>query len=110
MLAARTPIRLWAPTLLFVVFAVAALFAANIEGSIGLGCADARNKGTCDNKATMRRDDLESAVLDGLQNRLMEPARTKIFCEEYARAMNRLYAEHNAQRTADTGALNKAER
>src|SRR3954454_17829671 len=39
MLAARTPIRLWAPTLLFVVFAVAALFAANIEGSIGLGGA-----------------------------------------------------------------------
>src|SRR3954466_8201993 len=39
MLAARTPIRLWAPTLLFVVFALAALFAANIEGSIGLGGA-----------------------------------------------------------------------
>src|SRR3954454_4754351 len=39
MLAARAPIRLWSPTLLFVVFAVAALFAANIEGSIGLGGA-----------------------------------------------------------------------
>ena len=58
----------------------------------------------------MRRDDLERAVLDGLQHRLMEPARTKIFCEEYARAMNRLHAEHNAQRGADSEALNKAER
>jgi site-specific DNA recombinase len=77
---------------------------------IYIGCANARNKGTCDNKATMRRDDLETAVLDGLQNRLMEPARTKIFCEEYARAMNRLHAEHNAQRTADADALSKAER
>jgi site-specific DNA recombinase len=75
-----------------------------------IGCANARNKGTCDNKATMRRDDLEKAVLDGLQNRLMEPARIKIFCEEYARAMNRLRAEHNAQRAADAEALNKAER
>jgi site-specific DNA recombinase len=75
-----------------------------------IGCANARNKGTCDNKATMRRDALETAVLDGLQNRLMEPARTRIFCEEYARAMNRLHAEHNAQRTADEDALNKAER
>ena len=75
-----------------------------------IGCANARNKGTCDNKATMRRDDLENAVLDGLQNRLMEPARTKIFCEEYARAMNRLHAEHNAQRAADADALSKAER
>ena len=75
-----------------------------------IGCANARNKGTCGNKATMRRDDLETAVLDGLQNRLMEPARTRIFCEEYARAMNRLHAEHNAQRTADADALSKAER
>src|SRR6266850_8181769 len=44
-----------------------------------IGSANARNKGTCDNKATIRRDALESAVLDGLQNRLMEPARTRIF-------------------------------
>jgi site-specific DNA recombinase len=75
-----------------------------------IGCANARNKGTCDNKATMRREILESAVLDGLQNRLMEPARTRIFCEEYARAMNRLHAEHNAQRATDEDALSKAER
>ena len=75
-----------------------------------IGCANTRNKGTCGNKATIRRDALENAVLDGLQNRLMEPARTRIFCEEYARAMNRLHAEHNAQRTADADALSKAER
>src|SRR5215467_7505985 len=75
-----------------------------------IGCANARNKGTCDNKGTMRRDNLETLVLDGLQNRLMEPARTKIFCEEYARAMNRLHAERNAQRAADEDALTRAER
>jgi site-specific DNA recombinase len=75
-----------------------------------IGCANARNKGTCDNKATMRRDDLESAVLDGLHHRLMEPARTKIFCEEYARTMNRLHAEYDAQRDADADALTRAER
>jgi site-specific DNA recombinase len=40
----------------------------------------------------------------------MEPARTKIFCEEYTRAMNRLHAEHNAQRAADEDALTRAER
>jgi site-specific DNA recombinase len=75
-----------------------------------IGCANARNKGTCDNKATMRRDDLEAAVLDGLQHRLMEPARTRIFCEEYARAMNRLHAQHNAHREADVDALRRTER
>ena len=58
----------------------------------------------------MRRDDLENFVLDGLQHRLMEPVRIKIFCEECARAMNRLHAEHNAQRAANAEALNKAER
>ena len=75
-----------------------------------IGCANARNKGTCDNHATMRRDDLEAAVLDGMQNRLMEPARTRIFCEEYARAMNRLHAERNAQCTTDQDALTRTER
>ena len=75
-----------------------------------IGCANARNKGTCDNKATMRRDDLETAVLEGLQHRLMEPARTKIFCEEYARAMNRLHAQYDAQRDADADALSRIER
>ena len=59
---------------------------------------------------TMRRDELEALVLDGLQNRLMEPARIKIFCEEYARAMNRLHVEHNARRAAKEEALAKAER
>jgi DNA ligase D-like protein (predicted ligase) len=51
--------------------------------------------------------DLEPGALG---NRLMEPARTKIFCEEYARAMNCLHAEHNAQRATDEDALSKVER
>ena len=75
-----------------------------------IGCANARNKGTGDNKATMRRDDLETIVLEGLQHRLMEPARTKIFYEEYARAMNRLHVERDAQRDADADALIRTER
>ena len=57
-----------------------------------IGCANARNKGTRDNKATMRRGYLETDVLEGLQHRLMELGRPKIFCEEYARAINRLHA------------------
>jgi len=40
----------------------------------------------------------------------MEPARTKIFCEEYARAMNRLHAERNAQRAVNEEALARSER
>ncbi len=62
-----------------------------------VGCAAARNKGTCENKRTIRRDALEAAVLDGLQHHLMDPALCEVFCHEYAREMNRLRIEHNAE-------------
>jgi hypothetical protein len=63
---------------------------------VRIGCANARNKGICSNKTTMRRDDLEAAVLEGLQHRLMDPDLMAVFCEEYARHMNALTQEHNA--------------
>ena len=46
---------------------------AVIWNQIRIGCANARNKGTCSNKHTIRRDQLEAAVLDGLQHHLMDP-------------------------------------
>src|SRR5215469_13812701 len=46
----------------------------------------------------------------GSSNWLSIMRNQEIFCEEYARAMNRLHAEHNVQRAADAEALNKAER
>ncbi|WP_339635115.1 recombinase family protein [uncultured Sneathiella sp.] len=61
-----------------------------------IGCAAARNKGTCDNLLTIRRDDLEALVLDGLGKHMMDPALTEVFCQHYAQTMNRLVAEHNA--------------
>lgn len=45
-----------------------------------LGCATARNKGTCDNRLNIRRDALETSVLQGLQNHLMEPSLFREFC------------------------------
>ena len=65
-----------------------------------IGCANARNKGTCDNKLTMHRTDLETMVLEGLQYRLLDGQHTKIFCEEFAREMNRLRSEAGAERDA----------
>jgi hypothetical protein len=50
-----------------------------------IGCANVRNKDTCTNQRTMRRDDLEGAVLEGLQHRLMDPDLMAVFCEEYTR-------------------------
>ncbi|WP_369522100.1 zinc ribbon domain-containing protein, partial [Brucella anthropi] len=36
-----------------------------------IGCSTARNKGTCDNRVNIRRDELESRVLNALRTRLV---------------------------------------
>jgi site-specific DNA recombinase len=60
------------------------------------GCATARNKGTCDNRLTIRRDRLEAAVLDGLQQELLDPQLCEVFAAEYASHINRLRTESTA--------------
>jgi hypothetical protein len=77
---------------------------------VRIGCANARNKGTCSNRRTMRRDELEAAVLEGLQHRLMDPALMEVFCEEYTRHMNRLSVERSAGRAAAEAELEKLAR
>ena len=61
----------------------------NLNG-VRVGCANARNKGTCDNRRTMRRDLLEETILDALKHHLMEPGLFALFCDEYTRHMNKL--------------------
>ena len=61
-----------------------------------LGCATARNKGTCTNRLNIRRDQLEPRILNALQHRLMNPTLFKDFCEEFTREMNRLRMEGRA--------------
>ena len=71
------------------------------------GCATSRNKGTCGNMLTIRRDAFEATILDGLQRHLMDPALCEVFAEEYARHMNRLRIERSATRSAERGELSK---
>lgn len=61
-----------------------------------VGCASARNKGTCDNTRTLKREDVEAVILDGLKGHLMEPDLFAVFCEEYTSHLNRLRMNHNA--------------
>ena len=75
-----------------------------------IGCINARNKGTCDNKRTIKREDVEALVLDGLEKHLLDPERTKVFCEHYTKAMNRMVAEHNAGLHASRAELEKVSR
>ena len=56
---------------------------------------------------TIRRDAFEHTILDGLQQRLMDPALCEVFAEEYTPAMNRLLIERKASRSATRAELSK---
>jgi ATP dependent DNA ligase domain len=71
------------------------------------GCSTARNKGTCDNRLTVRQEMLEGLVIGALQSRLMDPALLAEFCDEYTRHMNRLRMERNASLGAARGELSR---
>ena len=74
------------------------------------GCSAARNKGTCDNRGVIRQDTLEKAILNALQNHLMEPELCAEFCQEYTRRMNELRMEHNAAISGYRAELEKLEK
>ncbi len=75
-----------------------------------LGCATARNKGTCNNRLNIRRDALEASVLSGLRTHLMEPELFKEFCQEFTREVNRLRIERGADIEAQRRELERTER
>ncbi|NDR55684.1 recombinase family protein [Aliiruegeria sabulilitoris] len=64
-----------------------------LVGKTYYGCANARNKGTCDNKMTVRRDRLEDTVLGGLKDQLLHPDLIAAFVTEYQAEYNRLAGE-----------------
>ena len=74
------------------------------------GCSTARNKGTCDNNLTIRRDVIEVSVLDGLKDQLMHPDCVKEFITEFHKEMNRLAATQDTDRTRLIRDLEKTDR
>lgn len=56
------------------------------------GCANSRNKSTCENYLTIKREALEDIVLEGLKDMLLSPGLISEFPEEYNREFNRLIA------------------
>ncbi len=61
-----------------------------IVGKAHYGCANARNKGTCDNLSTIQRDALEIRVLSGLKDQLLHPDLIAEFTRAYQEEFNRL--------------------
>lgn len=66
-----------------------------ISGTL-LGCSTARNKGTCENRTNMRREELERRVLNALRQYLMDPELFAEFCNAFTSEMNRLRMEASA--------------
>ncbi len=74
------------------------------------GCSTARNKGTCDNRSAIKRDELEDRVLRAMREHLMEPALFEEFCEAYTRAVNEWRIGQRAELAAKEAELKKVER
>ena len=79
-------------------------------GVASMGCSTARNKGTCSNLLTIRRDVLEASVLDGLHRHLMEPELFKDFCEAFTREVNRTRMDEGATLAAQHKELERIDR
>jgi chorismate mutase len=71
-----------------------------MAGRNRLACFGALEKGTCDNRLTIRRDEVEARVLKALKEKLLRQDLFDEFCEEFTREMNRLRMEHRASLSA----------
>ena len=70
-----------------------------LVGKAHYGCANHRNKGTCDNRLTLRRDALETRVLHGLRDQLLHPDLIAEFVRTYQEEFNRAAGERRGART-----------
>jgi DNA invertase Pin-like site-specific DNA recombinase len=61
------------------------------------GCSQSRNKGAsvCSNKKTIKRDKIETLVLNALKTHLMRDDLVKIFCKEYTKHFNKLQGQQD---------------
>ena len=65
-----------------------------------LACAGARDRGTCENRLTIRRDEVEARVLKAMEDRLWNEELFEEFCTEFTRERNRLHGEAAAAAAA----------
>jgi hypothetical protein len=74
------------------------------------GCATRRSKGTCNNNATISRQEIESRVLEGLKDRLMAPELVREFVRAFQEEANRAAKGQDQQLKADRIQLQQVER
>lgn len=74
------------------------------------GCATRRSRGTCDNTATIVRQEIETRVLRGLKERLLAPELVREFTQTFQEEVNRAAAEREQQSGARRQQLATVER
>ena len=62
-----------------------------------LTCFNARSRGTCTNRRSIKRQDVETRVLRAMRERFFEPGAFAAFCEGFTAEMARQRREHLAQ-------------
>jgi site-specific DNA recombinase len=62
-----------------------------MAGAHAYGCSNARNRGTCNNRLTIRGDVIEASVPSGLSTHLMEPEFVKEFVAEFREVSTAAY-------------------
>ena len=75
-----------------------------------IGCSTARNKGTCENRVNIRRDELETRVLNALRTRMLDPKIFAEFCDAYTQEMNRLRLDARANIDAAQAEIDRIDR
>jgi site-specific DNA recombinase len=75
-----------------------------------LACFGARSRGTCTNRLTISRQEVEERVLVALRDKLMRQDLFEDFCREYVRELNRLRMERRASLTHSRQELAAVER
>ena len=81
-----------------------------LVGARHYGCANVRNRGTCNNRLTIRRDVLEETVLKGLKDNLLQPELIHEFVTTYQQEYNRLRREQASEQAAAHAELARVER
>lgn len=64
--------------------------AYTITGKDRYGCATAKQKGTCSNRVTLRRQEIEGRLLKGIKHGLLAPDLVAQFVEDFRAEMAKL--------------------
>jgi site-specific DNA recombinase len=75
-----------------------------------LACFNARSRGTCTNRLTIGREEVEERVLRALRDKLMRKDLFEEFCREYTREINRLRMTQRSGLSRTRQELNRVER